>query len=314
MIESLIELGPRFLVIIASVLLVVIVSLAVYAGMKARDLEHRMDVVAHERKQMRAAATLSGAQSDQAAFIRKVVDALNLRSHLGIGKAKSLLVTAGFRGTQAEITFLFARAACGVLFFIFSLLYIFFIGEWDIPRIMAVAMAAFAGFGGLWAPHIWVQNIVGKRQQQIKKAWPDCLDLLLICVDSGMSIEQGFRRVADEIGVQSVALAEELTLATAELSYLPNRRMAFENLSKRIGMEIARNLSLSLIQAEKYGTPIGNTLRVLAQESRDLRLIEAERKAASLSVKLTIPALIFFFFPIFVVLFVPVTIRLMNIL
>lgn len=315
MIDALYNLGPRVLFIIAAILLLIVAIIAAYAAMRQRDLEHRMDVVAHERQNLSKAAaeSLSGPKSEYQELIKKVVDLLNLRSHLGVGKAKPLLVSAGFRGPQAELTFLFARLMCGILFFIGGLILIFFVFELKVTRPVAVIMSVFIGFAGLWAPHVWVKNNLDKRQNQIKKAWPDCLDLLLICVDSGMSIEQAFRRVADEIGAQSVALAEELTLTTAELSYLPNRRMAYENFSKRINMEIARNLSLSLIQAEKYGTPVGNTLRVLAQESRDMRLIEAERKAAALSVKLTIPALIFFFFPVFVVILVPVTIKLLDI-
>jgi tight adherence protein C len=293
--------------------LVVIIIIIAFVGMRARDLEHRMDIVANERRGLSTTATnLTGAKTEQSELIKKIVDSLNLRSHIGIGKAKPLLISAGFRGMQAEITFMFARLACCILFFVLTLFYIFFVGMWDIPRIMAVVIALFAGFAGLWAPHVWVQNLVQKRQVEIKKAWPDCLDLMLICVDAGMSVEQAFRRVADEIGPQSVALAEEFALSTAELSYLPNRRMAYDNLGKRIGLEIARNLGLALIQAEKYGTPVGNTLRVLAQESRDMRIMEAERKAAALAVKLTIPAMIFFFLPIFVIIFVPVVIQALD--
>ena len=311
MINSLLDLGPQVFVYIAIGLLAVAIFIAGYAGVKARDLEHRMNVVADERKKMAASvqASLTGKKTEHADLIRKVVDSLNLRTHLGVGSAKSLLITAGFRGMQAELTFMFARLISGVFCFVASLLYIFFIGEWDIPRVLAVTLSAFAGFAGLWLPHLYIQNMVLKRQESIKKGWPDCLDLLLICVDSGMSVEQAFRRVSEEIGAQSIALAEELALATAELSYLPNRKSAYDNLSRRIGLEIARNLCLSLIQAEKYGTPVGNTLRVLAQESRDMRMVEAERKAAALAVKLTIPALIFFFFPIFVVIIVPVVIK-----
>lgn len=314
MIDALLNLGPQVLIYIAVGLLAITIFIAIYAGIKARDLEHRMNIVADERKKMSSVQSLTGKKNEHSDLIRKVVDSLNLRTHLGVGNAKSLLITAGFRGMQAELTFMFARAVCGVLSFIGALLYIFFIGEWDIPRVLSVTLSAFAGFAGLWLPHLYLQNMVMKRQESIKKAWPDCLDLLLICVDSGMSVEQAFRRVSEEIGAQSIALAEELALATAELSYLPNRKSAYDNLSRRVGLEIARNLTLSLIQAEKYGTPVGNTLRVLAQESRDMRMIEAEKKAAALAVKLTIPALIFFFFPIFVVIIMPVVIKGMAIM
>src|SRR5207253_2733003 len=125
-------------------------------------------------------------------------------------------------------------------------------------------------------------NTIKKRQLKVRRSWPDALDLLLICVESGMSIEQAFRRVSTEVGTQCVALAEELALTTAELSYLSERRMAYENLGNRTGLEAVKSVTTALIQAERYGTPLGQALRVLAQESRVIRMNEAEKKAAAL--------------------------------
>jgi tight adherence protein C len=155
------------------------------------------------------------------------------------------------------------------------------------------------------APMLFLQNAITKRQQSIRRAFPDALDLLLICIESGMSIEAGFRRVSHEIGTQSIALAEELTLVTAELSYLQDRKVAYENLAKRIGLDTVKSVALALQQAERYGTPLGLTLRVLAQENRDMRMNEAEKKAAALPPKLTVPMILFFLPVLFVVILGP---------
>jgi tight adherence protein C len=139
------------------------------------------------------------------------------------------------------------------------------------------------------------------------------MDLLLICVESGMSIEHAFRKVSQEIGVQSGPLAEEFTLATAELAYLPDRRQAFENLGTRTGVESIQQISTVLIQAEKYGTPLGTALRVVAQESREMRMSMAEKKAHSLPPKLTVPMILFFLPVLFAVIITPAVIQVMAI-
>src|SRR5690606_36544052 len=149
-------------------------------------------------------------------------------------------------------------------------------------------------YAGMQAPMLFLKSKIAKRQLLIKRAFPDALDLLLICVESGMSIEAAFRRVSEEIGSQSVPLAEELTLATAELSYLPDRKVAYQNLAMRTGLEGVKSVALALQESERYGTPLGQTLRVLSQENRDMRMTEAEKKAAALPPKLTVPMILFF--------------------
>jgi tight adherence protein C len=136
---------------------------------------------------------------------------------------------------------------------------------------------------------------------------------MLICVESGMSAEAAFRKVSEEIGSQSVPLAEELTLATAELSYLQERRQAFENLGARTGLEGVKSVMTSLIQAERYGTPLGSALRVLAQENRDQRMNDAEAKAAALPPKLTVPMILFFLPVLLAVIVGPAAIQVMAV-
>jgi tight adherence protein C len=181
----------------------------------------------------------------------------------------------------------------------------------DYPPLIKLAMSIGCTYFGVQSPNLFLKNKIQRRQLSIKRAFPDALDLLLICVESGMSVEAAFRKVSEEVGSQSVALAEELTLTTAELSYLPDRRQAYENLAQRTGLEGVRAVCIALQQAERYGTPLGNTLRVLAQENRDMRMSEAEKKAAGLPPKLTVPMIVFFLPVLFVVILGPAAIRVM---
>jgi tight adherence protein C len=189
--------------------------------------------------------------------------------------------------------------------------YLFVILEWDQPTLIKISICVFAAYLGLQLPLVFLKNKITKRQLSIKRAFPDALDLLLICVESGMSIEAAFRRVSMEIGSQSIALAEELTLTTAELSYLQDRRQAYDNLGKRTDLEGVKAVCLALQQAERYGTSLAQTLRVLSQENRDMRMTEAEKKAAGLPPKLTVPMILFFLPVLFVVILGPAAIRVM---
>jgi tight adherence protein C len=178
--------------------------------------------------------------------------------------------------------------------------------EMGIPvKIMIILAAGGAGFA---LPTIIVSNMIQKRQQQLMKAVPDALDLLVICVEAGSSLEGAFNRVADEIGEVSIDLAEEFGLTTAELAFLADRREALDKLSQRTGLPAMKSLTTSLIQAEKYGTPLGSALRVLSQENRDARMSAAEKKAAALPAKLTVPMIVFFLPVLFIVLLGPAVI------
>jgi tight adherence protein C len=198
-----------------------------------------------------------------------------------------------------------------IIMLLASLFYMFIVLKLDYPLMVKLAIAIGAAYFGMYSPNLFLKNKIQRRQTSIKRAFPDALDLLLICVESGMSIETAFRKVSEEIGTQSVALAEEMTLTTAELSYLPDRRAAYENLAQRTGIEGVRAVCLALQQSERYGTPLGTTLRVMAQENRDMRMSEAEKKAAGLPPKLTVPMIVFFLPVLFVVILGPAAIRVM---
>jgi tight adherence protein C len=203
----------------------------------------------------------------------------------------SQLRMAGLRGPVPEAAFQFGRAAFPVLFFAAALL---FGMTQDIggSRMLALAVAGAAlGYG---LPRLILGRLIARRQRAILSAFPDSLDLLLICIHAGMSVEAALARVTSEISSQSIPLAEELSLTMAELSYLPSRWRAYHNLGERTGLAPVKLIAAALAQAERYGTPISQALGAVARECREARLFEAERKAAALPPKLTVPLVVFF--------------------
>jgi tight adherence protein C len=281
-------------------------------------LDKRMKAVALEREKIRQRERERMALGNKAQlrqtpkqYMKNVVDNFNLSKWVGQETARAMLVQAGFRGQAPYVTYLFFRMAMPIAMLLASLFYIFVVLDLDYPPMVKFAMCIGCAYFGMQSPNLFLKNKIQRRQLSLKRAFPDALDLLLICVESGMSIEAAFRKVSEEVGSQSVALAEEFTLTTAELSYLPDRRQAYENLAQRTGLEGVKAVSLALQQAERYGTPLGTTLRVLAQENRDMRMSEAEKKAAGLPPKLTVPMIVFFLPVLFVVILGPAAIRVM---
>ena len=282
------------------------------------SLDKRMKSVALEREKIRLRERERLAQRDKVTlrqsprqYMQAIVNRFNLNKWLGQEEARAKLVQAGYRGQAPYVTFLFFRMITPLIALSASAFYIFVMTKFDKPLSIKIGILLVATYGGMQLPYILLKNKIQHRQLSIKRAFPDALDLLLICVESGMSIEAAFKRVADEIGSQSIPLAEELTLTTAELSYLPDRRQAYENLSKRINLEGVKSVCIALQQAERYGTPLGQTLRVMAQENRDMRMSEAEKKAAGLPPKLTVPMIVFFLPVLFVVILGPAVIKFM---
>jgi tight adherence protein C len=288
------------------------------AGMPLLDrepLEKRMRSVATEREKIRARereklqSTKGSLRPEAKAYMKQIVDRFNLHTWLGTAQAKEQMARAGFRGAAAETGFLFFRLVVPIATLLLGSLYVFVIADVDWPLTIKFGAILAAAYAGLKAPEIYISNTISKRQQSMTRSFPDAMDLLLICVESGMSIEQAFRKVSQEIGVQSIALAEELALTTAELSFLPERRQAYENLANRTGVDSIKQIVTVLVQAEKYGTPLGTALRVLGQESRDHRLLLAEQKAAALPPKLTVPMIVFFLPVLFAVIITPAAIQ-----
>jgi tight adherence protein C len=283
------------------------------------DLRRRLKAVAVEREKLRQRERERLARGEKASlrqspkqYMKTVVERFNLAKWLGQQEAREKLVQAGYRGQAAYITYLFFRMVAPLGLLAFSLLYLFVIVDFEQPPIIKVGACLIATYFGMHVPALYLQNKISRRQLSIKRAFPDALDLLLICVESGISVEAAFRKVAQEIGTQSIALAEEFTLTTAELSYLQDRRQAYENLAKRVNLDGVKAVCVSLQQAERYGTPLGQTLRVMAQENRDMRMMEAEKKAAGLPPKLTVPMILFFLPVLFIVILGPAAIRVLS--
>ena len=244
--------------------------------------------------------------------MKQMVEALNLKNALSDDKTADQLRMAGFRGQAPLTVYLFSRFVLPFACFLVALFYLFVLDVVDKPPGMKFAFSLLAAAAGMYLPNVYLKNAIQKRQFSIKRAWPDALDLLLICIESGMSVEPAFRKVAEEIGATSTALAEEMSLTAAELSYLQERRKAYENLASRTGLENIRAVVTALIQAERYGTPLGQAIRVLSQESRDARMAEAEKKAAALPPKLTVPMIVFFLPVLFAVIIGPAMIQLFH--
>jgi len=282
-------------------------------------LPARMKTVAVERERIRARERAKlersrvSLRTEPRAYMRSIVERFNLREALVDEATINRLRMAGFRGQAPLTVFLFARFVLPFLLFAAAIVYFFFLSKMTQPAVVKICFALLAAGAGFYLPVVFVSNRVQKRQQSIKQAWPDALDLILICVESGMSIEAAFRKVAEEIGAQSTELAEELMLTTAELSYLPDRRQAYENLANRTGLDMVKGVVMALNQSERYGTPLGQSLRVLAQESRDQRMNEAEKKAAALPPKLTVPMIVFFLPVLFAVIAGPAAIQVMQV-
>jgi tight adherence protein C len=282
-------------------------------------LNKRMRAVADERERIRQRERERLAKTEKVSLrqspkqvVRRVVADFNLNKWLAQEAAREKLVMAGFRGEAPYITFLFFRLLTPIAMLIATAVYVFFIAKMTQGAMFKIGLCVVAAYLGMHAPMAYLKNAIKKRQLSIKRAFPDALDLLLICVESGMSVELAFRKVAAEIGSQSIPLAEEFTLTTAELSYLSDRRMAYENLQKRTGLDSVKSVCLALSQSERYGTPLGTTLRVMAQENRDARMTEAEKKAASLPPMLTVPMVLFFLPVLFVVILGPTFIKISH--
>jgi tight adherence protein C len=313
--------SPRLLAMMFAAVAAVATVLTLAMPMIATDsLTKRMKSVALEREQMRQRERERMTRGEKVAlrrspkqYMQQIVDQFNLNKWVGQETARTLLVQAGYRGQAPYVTYLFFRMVMPAAMLVFSLFYVFIVLDLDYTPMVKIGICLAATYLGMQTPSLFLKNRIQHRQLSIKRAFPDALDLLLICVESGMSVETGFKKVAAEIGTQSIPLAEELTLTVAELSYLQDRRQAYENLAKRTNLEGVKSVCMALQQAERYGTPMGQTLRVMAQENRDMRMTEAEKKAAALPPKLTVPMIVFFLPVLFVVILGPAAIRVMAV-
>ncbi|MFA4900195.1 MAG: type II secretion system F family protein [Brevundimonas sp.] len=281
-------------------------------------LDKRMKAVAERRDDLkrRSRANMAGGQGalrhTDDGFKKRIVDRLNLSKLLEDPKVAGQMAQAGYRGPRPLTTFYFFRFASPFIFMVVAAFYLFILKVVDWPTMNKVTATMAAAVAGFYAPNLYLKNRIDKRRTSIMQAFPDALDLLLICVEAGMSIEAAIAKVSQEMGPSSIDLAEELSLLSAELSYLPDRRMAYENLGKRTNHPGVKSVATAMTQAETYGTPLATALRVMAKENRELRMSAAEKKAAALPAKLTVPMILFFLPVLFVVILGPAILNVMD--
>lgn len=245
-------------------------------------------------------------------IVSRIVERFSLQKAFVDENTAALLLQAGFRGQGHLTTYVFMRFATPIVLFSLAAVYLTFMLPGGRPLYLNMLYAVAVGLIGSYLPLLLLKNSIQKRQNSVRRAWPDCLDLMLLCVESGMSVEHAFKRVANEMIEQSPALAEELTLTTAELSFLEDRGRAYDNLGKRTGLDNVRSVMTALIQSERYGTSVGQSLRVMAEEGREHRMNEAEKKAASLPPKLTVPLILFFLPVLFIVIMAPAMLKIFG--
>lgn len=263
--------------------------------------------------QSKGSAIRQRSKQSRVEVMKKVLSALKLDEALSSKNLKSQLAQAGYRHQNALVAFLFARAVGALGLPALSALVVFVLWkEFPYPAstkaiIIAVSMAI-----GYYLPATIIKNKAQKRQQELNSGFADALDLMVICVEGGLSVEGAFDRVTEEIGDKSPTLAQEFGITSAELAYLGDRHKAYANFADRTGLPSVKSLATTLMQSEKYGTPVGQALKVLSQERRQERMAYAEKKGAALPAKLTVPMILFFLPPLFLVVIGPAAIQISS--
>lgn len=281
-------------------------------GQRLREIENERERIRlREREKLgrRSSDLISGMKSNR--LYEEVVKKFNLLKTAEEDEVALPLRRAGFRGRAPVVTYLISKLVLPPIAFLLSFIYAGSVFANILPNILLLLIAGLFGYASTKFPDIYLKNRQIKRQNELNKFWPDTLDLMLISVESGMSIEAALRTVAREIGFQSHVISEELLLTLAELSYLQDRKQAFRNLELRTNTESVSNVVAALMQAERYGTSLAGALRSLARENRDIRMAEAERRAAALPPRLTVPMIIFFLPVLFVIIITPAILQIL---
>ena len=287
--------------------------------MRRDPLAVRMQAVAKRREELgreqRTAITQQATRWRPKAHVnvlRRILGQFKLENLASSSQVRRRLVMAGWRTQSAMVTYTFTRLAASVFLSFTTLILVSIQQRYGFGLTQQLVFAGAAGVFGFYLPQLVVTNMVERRQKEMTMNFPDALDLLTICVEAGTSIEGAFARVTEEIADASTVLAQEFGLTSAELAFLGDRPKAYANFADRTGLASVRALATSLIQSETYGTPVAMALRVLSQESRDERMARAEKKAAQLPAQLTVPMIVFFLPPLFVVIMGPAIIKVIK--
>jgi tight adherence protein C len=242
-------------------------------------------------------------------LVNRVINRLNLMRSRHAADTTLRLAQAGWRSKDATAVYLFAKLCLPFAFGGLAALWVYGFDAWDLPPMVRLALALLAVMIGAYAPEFFVKNATKKRRKAIQKGLPDMLDLLVICAEAGLALDAALTRVSMEMARSCPELADEFGLTAIELGFLPVRRTALENLTRRVETPAVRGVVNTLLQTEKYGTPLAQSLRVLAAEFREERMLKAEEKAAKLPATLTIPLIVFIMPTLFVVLLGPAILR-----
>ena len=282
------------------------IAIAVWLALLHRDpAARRAQIIAGQREQMRAGIVGPRRRQERLPTIgmmRKIVDRLNL---LRSGQAQRIslkLMRAGWRSKDAVIRYLFCKLALPFAFGAVSLLFLQVFNPFDLDLTGKLVVSLISVIVGAYAPDVFVRNAAAKRCNKIRKSLPDALDLMVICSEAGLSLDSTLMRVSQEMEQAAPELADELSVTGLELGFLSERRKALKNLAMRVDVPAMRGVANTLLQAERYGTPLSQSLRVMAGESRQERVMRAEEKAARLPALLTVPMIVFILPPLFIVL------------
>ena len=235
-------------------------------------------------------------------LMRQVVDRLNLLKSGQAERISQKLMRAGWRSKDAIIRYLFMKLFLPLAFGVVVVTLLYGLNLYDLSPVLKLGAALGSVILGAYLPDVIIKNTTQKRQDTIRKSLPDALDLMVICAEAGLSLDATLSRVSQEMELACPELADELGLTGLELGFLPDRRKALQNLSTRVDLPVVRGVVNTLIQAEKYGTPLAQSLRIMSGESRNERIMKAEEKAARLPALLTVPMILFTLPPLFVVL------------
>ena len=287
---------------------------AIYAATTVKDpMARRIKALNERREQLKAGIVAStnkrkklNHRNQAADRVRNILSKFKMLQDDQIVKTQQKLMQAGIRTKELAFFIIFARFVLPVVFGVLAIVLIYFVEYWPTwGGFRRYATVAAVTFGAYRAPDLWLKNKVTKRSHAIRKGLPDALDLLVICAEAGLTVDASFGRVAKELGKAYPELGDEFGLTAIELGFLNERRQAFENLANRVDLEAVRGVVTTMIQTEKYGTPLASALRVLSAEFRNERMMRAEEKAARLPAIMTVPLILFILPVLFIVILGP---------
>lgn len=309
-------MSEETLILLMTAVSAAVTCLGVWSTLLHRDpAAKRARIMAAQRDRLRAgllAPRRRVKHTQSMTLMRQVVDHLRL---LRSGQSEKLtlkLARAGYRSKDAMIGYLFCKVALPFVFGAGAVIVLYVLNLYDMEPMQKLMVSASAVLFGSFAPDIYLKNVTQKRQEKIRRAVPDALDLMVICTEAGLSLDATLTRVSSEMAHSQPELADEFGLTAVELGFLTDRSQALQNLANRTDISVIRGMVNTMVQAERYGTPLSQSLRVLSAESREERILKAEEKAARLPALLTVPMIIFILPPLFIVLLGPAVLDIID--